>query len=63
MSEAVAMLVRSTAVPNTASELHSLEMETRNRDALLLVRRCLRDSVVIPVAHLVTHGFKQRELA
>ncbi|MNO14066.1 hypothetical protein D3C76_37070 [compost metagenome] len=55
MRDAVALPYRSTDAP--LHEVHDPELETRNREALLLVRRVLRDSVVIAVNEVVVpHG-------
>ncbi|QTH80242.1 hypothetical protein PA10_00042 [Pseudomonas phage pPa_SNUABM_DT01] len=62
MSEAVALLRRSTETKQDTLDLHSPEIEAKNREALLLVRKLLRDSVVMPVNEIVLHRLYQPEL-
>lgn len=61
MSEAVALIRRSTDTPQYTP--HTPETEIDHRAALSLVRRLLRDAVVIPVNEVVVNGLYQRELA
>ena len=56
MSTAVAPSRRNQEVHHRAEQIHSHELETRNRQALLLVRRVLRDTVVVPFGGHVHNG-------
>lgn len=56
MSTAVAPSRRNQEVQLHPEPVHSYEVETKNRAALLLVRRVLRDTVVVPFGGHVHNG-------
>jgi len=56
MSTAVAPSRRDQEVQPHPDQVHSHELETKNRQALLLVRRVLRDTVVVPFGGQVHNG-------
>ncbi|MNB72876.1 hypothetical protein D3C87_886110 [compost metagenome] len=49
MSEAVAARQSTNEVPQSFIDVHSKELEEKNKQAFALVRRLLRDSVSFPM--------------